>query len=32
MLDIAIFILIGMNVGYVLRLAHEAWEEQREDY
>lgn len=28
MLDAIIFILIGINAGYVLRLAHEMWEER----
>ena len=28
MIDVIIFTLIGINAGYVLRLAQEAWEER----
>ena len=31
MIDIAIFILVGMIAGYVMRLAQEDIEERRED-
>ena len=31
MLDLAIALLVGINVGYVLRLAHEMWEERGEE-
>lgn len=31
MLDLAIALLLGINVGYVLRLAHEAWDERVEN-
>lgn len=31
MIDLIIFALIGINVGYVIRLAQEMWEERRED-
>lgn len=31
MIDFMIFALIGVNVGYVIRLAQEMWEERRED-
>lgn len=31
MLDFAIALLVGVNIGYVLRLAHEAWDERQED-
>lgn len=31
MLDALIFVLLGINAGYVLRLAHEMWEERGEE-